>query len=56
MSFSETVWLGSTLIAILSILITLIAILSILINVYTVCHSQQPDQGLHYFTFSALYD
>ena len=46
MSFSETVWLGSTL----------FAILSILINVYTVCHSQQSDQGLHYLTFSALYD
>ena len=43
MSFS--VWLGSTL----------FAILSILINIYTICHSQQSDQGLHYLTFSAVW-
>ena len=31
---------------------TLFAILSSLINVYTVCHSQQSDWGLHYLPFS----
>ena len=37
MSFSGTVWSKSTL----------FAILSSLIKVYTVCHSQQTDQGIH---------
>ena len=31
---------------------TLFAILSSLIRVYTVCHSQQSDRGLHYLPFS----
>ena len=45
LSFSGTVWSGSTL----------IAILSSLIKVYTVCHSQLSDQCLHYLPFSAIW-
>ena len=43
LSFSRTVWSGSTQ----------FPILSSLMKVYTVCHSQQSDQGLHYLPFSA---
>ena len=45
LSFSGTVWTGSTL----------FAILSSLIRVYTVCHSQHSDQGLHCLPFSAAW-
>ena len=45
MSFSGTVSSGSTL----------FAILSILIRVYTYCHSQHSDQGLQYLPFSAVW-
>ena len=34
---------------------TQFAILSSLIRVYTICHSQQSDQGLHCFLFSAVW-
>ena len=57
LSFSGTIWSGSTLFVILKILtaFTLFAILSSLNNVYTVCHSQQSDQGLHYLPFAAVW-
>ena len=45
LSFSGTVWSGSTL----------FDILRSLIRFYTVCHSQQSDQGLHCFPFSAFW-
>ena len=45
LSFSETVWSGSTL----------FAIDSSLIRVYTVCHSQLSDQRLHCLPFSAVW-
>ena len=67
LSFSA-IWSGSTLFAILSKQFyhglhcflflavrsgsTSFAILSSLIRVYTVCHSQQSGQGLHYLLFS----
>ena len=44
LSFSGTFWSGSTQ----------FPILSSLIKVYTVCNSQQSDQGLHYLPFSAV--
>ena len=71
MSFSVTVWSGSTLFAILSSLSwsILSAILSSLIKIrdhtvflrnslirfYTLCNSQQSDQGLHCLPFSAVW-
>ena len=45
LSFSGTVWSGSTL----------FDILRSLIRFYTVCHSQQSDQGLHSLSFSAVW-
>ena len=45
LSFSETVWSGSTL----------FAIDSSLIRVYTVCHSQLSDLRLHCLPFSAVW-
>ena len=45
LSFSGTVWSGSTL----------YTILSILIRVDTICHSQHYDQSLHYLPFSAVW-
>ena len=67
LSFSGTVWSGSTLFVILCSLISvycfpftiiwsgsiLFAIQS-LIKFYTVCHSQQSDECLHYLPFSAV--
>ena len=44
LSFSGTVWSGSTI----------FAILSSVIRVYTTCHSQQSDQGQHYLPFLAI--
>ena len=44
MPFSA-VWSGSTL----------FAILSIMIGVYTICHSLHSDQGLHYLPLSAFW-
>ena len=45
LSFSGTLCSGSTL----------FTILGSLIKVYTVCHSQQPVQGLHYFPLSTVW-
>ena len=56
MSFSGTVWSGSTLVAVLSSLIKIkdhtLILRNSLIRFYTFGHSQQSDQGLHYLPFS----
>ena len=44
LSFSGTIWSGSTL----------FSILSSLIRIYTFCHSQQSNQGIHCLPFSAV--
>ena len=54
----SAVWSGSTLFAILSSLIKVkvytLILMNILIKEYTVFHSQQSGQGLHYLSFSAV--
>ena len=57
LSFSGTIWSGSTLFVILKSLTasTLLAILSSLNNVYTVCQSRQSNQGLYCLPFSAVW-
>ena len=51
-------WSESTLLSILSSLIKVkvytVILMNNLISVYTICHSQQSGQGLHYFPFSAV--
>ena len=55
----SAVWSRSTLFAILSSLIKVkgytVILRNNLIRVYTIFHSQQSGQGLHYFPFSAVW-
>ena len=55
----SAVWSGSTLFAILNRLIKVkgytVILRNNLIRVYTICHSQQSGQGLHYLPFSAIW-
>ena len=54
LSFSGTVWSGSTLFAFLSSLIKVKVHCqpeNSLIRIYSFCHSQPSDHGLHYFPF-----
>ena len=55
----STFWSGSTLLAILSSLIKVkvytVILRNNLIRVYTICHSQQSGQWLHYLPFSAVW-
>ena len=52
-------WSESTLLAIRSSLMKVkvytVSLMNNLIRVYTICHSQQSGQGLHYFPFSAVW-
>ena len=54
----SAVWLGSILFAILSSLIKVMVYTVILrnslIKIYTICHSNQSDQGFHCLSFSAV--
>ena len=55
----SAVWSGSTLFAILSSLIKVkvytVILRNSLIKIYTICHSNQSDQGLHCLPFSAVW-
>ena len=59
MSSSGTVWSRSTLFTILSnqikVMVYTVILRNSLIRVYTVCHSKQSDQGLHWLPFSAVW-
>ena len=54
----SAVWSGSTLFAILSSLIKvkvfIVILRNSLIKIYTICHSNQSDEGLHCLPFSAV--